>query len=249
MKRILTILIIFKTVIGFSQDTIRLTGNDSVLFERLIENDKKLDSLQNRMDSISIDSDSIYQSIDNTKHVESINFDYPELLRAKQSFEDLYSKYIASDNFPNQLPIDSIHKDMIIGFGNKFHPIYKIKMFHQGIDIPASKGKPVKSTISGVVETKSELRSGYGNYVIIKSENQIKILFAHLDTIIVNQGDEIRNGQIIGTTGNSGMSTGNHLHYEIYIENEFINPIFTIFNLLNENDLEIIYKRNTVTLD
>jgi murein DD-endopeptidase MepM/ murein hydrolase activator NlpD len=249
MKKLLTILIIFKTLSCFSQDTIRLSGEDSVLFIKLAENFKKLDSLQNLTDSISRSSDSIYLSIDKAYPIEMIDFNYFELQKAKLNFDSLYSKYIKSDNFPDILPIDSIENHRIIGFGNKIHPIYKIAKFHQGIDIPTLKGKSVKSTISGVITTKLEKKSGYGNYIIIDAGNQTKILYAHLDTIIVHQGDKVEKGQIVGTVGNSGLSTGNHLHYEIFIEDKPINPIFTIFDFISKVDFESIYTRNVGSLD
>jgi len=100
-----------------------------------------------------------------------------------------------------------------------------------------------------VVIEKKELKSGYGNYLIISTQENIKILFAHLDTIQVDLNDKIEIGQVIGTVGNSGMSTGTHLHYEIWIDENPIDPIFTFWDKLNRETIENIYKWNIIPYD
>ncbi len=96
---------------------------------------------------------------------------------------------------------------------------------------------------------KKELKTGYGNYIIISNQGNIKILLAHLDTVFVDINDDIEIGQVIGTVGNSGMSTGIHVHYEIWIDENPINPIFTVWNSISREMTENIYKWNIITYD
>jgi len=169
-------------------------------------------------------------------------------LNQKLQFENQFKELIVNDNFPDICPIDSIQKNEIIGYGIKDHPIYKIEKFHNGIDIPATKGQNVKSTISGKVEIPTNRQKYFGKYIIIKTD-EIEILFAHLDTILVDNGDEIEKGSIIGKVGNSGLSTRDHLHYEIKINDKLIDPIYTIFEYFDKENLENIYNYNMTTLD
>jgi len=249
MRNILLILILLKPIAGFSQDTIRLTGNDSILMIQLAENLQKMDSLQRLMDSLDKSSDSIYLSLTKPVVSTSCDFDYQEILVTKRKFDTQYQDFIISSNFPSKLPIDSIQKYLIVGFGPKIHPIYKIRKFHSGIDIPADKGVPVKATLSGYVDFVNDSKRGYGKQIVLKSENNIKIQYAHLDTILIKTGDYVNKGDIIGKVGNTGLSIKNHLHYEILINDEPVNPIFATFNEFSEMELRLIFTQNGMSFD
>jgi len=249
MRNILLILILLRPIAGFSQDTIRLTGNDSILMIQLAENLQKMDSLQRLMDSLDKSSDLIYLSLTKPVVSTSCDFDYQEILVTKRKFDTQYQDFIISSNFPSKLPIDSIQKYLIVGFGPKIHPIYKIRKFHSGIDIPADKGVHVKATISGYVDFVNDSKRGYGKQIVLKSENNINILYAHLDTILIKTGDYVNKGDIIGKVGNTGLSIKNHLHYEILINDEPVNPIFATFNEFSEMELRLIFTQNGMSFD
>lgn len=96
---------------------------------------------------------------------------------------------------------------------------------HSGIDVPAPKGTEVKAAKSGVVITSSYNAGGYGNYVVVSHGNGNTTLYAHLSSRKVSVGDTVKQGQVIGLVGSTGRSTGNHLHYEVRVNNVRIDPV------------------------
>lgn len=110
------------------------------------------------------------------------------------------------------------------GFGMRYHPVYKVRKFHRGIDIPKAKGTPVHATGNGIVVRKG-YSSGYGNFIEIEHTGGFCSFYAHLSKTLVNVGDSINITQQIGYVGNTGVVTGSHLHYEIRKGNRFLNPI------------------------
>lgn len=113
------------------------------------------------------------------------------------------------------------------GFGNRIHPILKTKRFHDGIDIPAETGKPVIAATDGIVRFAGKM-GGYGNTVILETVDGLELLYGHLSSIHVRQGERVRGGQVIGAVGNTGLSTGPHLHFGVRKNKLPINPM-TLF--------------------
>ncbi len=109
-------------------------------------------------------------------------------------------------------------------FGVRRHPVTGMIKGHTGVDLSASIGTPVYATASGYV-TRASRYSGYGKYVKIKHNQNISTAYAHLSRIVIKDGQYVRQGQIIGYTGNSGVSTGPHLHYEVIKNGVQINPL------------------------
>ena len=95
--------------------------------------------------------------------------------------------------------------------------------FHKGLDIAVAYGSPVKSAATGKVIF-SGVRGGYGNCVMIEHGNGLVTLYAHLSELLVEANDRVKANQIIAKSGNSGRSTGPHLHYEVHKNNQPINP-------------------------
>ena len=112
-------------------------------------------------------------------------------------------------------------------FGRRHDPVYKNKIaFHDGIDFATGKvGYPVYTTGDGVVEKVRYQFFGYGNEVIIDHGFGYKTRYAHLHSINVTQGQKLKRGQQIGQVGNTGKSTGPHLHYEILFKNKAVDPM------------------------
>lgn len=107
----------------------------------------------------------------------------------------------------------------------KRHPVLNIPSFHSGIDFSANVGTPVLSTANGSVVDIKYSNYGYGNKIVIEHDNTYQTIYAHLHDVHVNKGDTVIVGQEIGTVGNSGLSTGSHLHYEIRHNGHAIDPL------------------------
>ncbi len=110
------------------------------------------------------------------------------------------------------------------GFGMRRHPIYGGQNFHTGVDFPEPMGTAVYATGNGVVVRKG-YDSGYGYFVEIEHSGGFRSFYAHLSRIWVNVGDSVSITQQIAAVGNTGVSTGSHLHFEIRKGNRFLNPI------------------------
>ena len=109
------------------------------------------------------------------------------------------------------------------GFGKRRDPLNNKKAFHEGIDLRGKKGEPVKATADGKVIFAGK-NGGYGKCVKIDHGNGYTTNFAHLHKYHVKKGDSVNRGQTIGLVGNSGRSTGSHLHYEIAYKGKPTNP-------------------------
>lgn len=127
--------------------------------------------------------------------------------------------------FPVAFPLgQEDFKGVSSKYGYRLHPIsHKVKK-HQGIDLVAELGKDVKATANGVVE-KVDYDYGYGNRIIIRHSSTIKTLYAHLDEQLVEEGQVVKVGDVIGKVGGTGMVTGPHLHYEVLVKGKKINPM------------------------
>lgn len=109
------------------------------------------------------------------------------------------------------------------GWGLRVHPITNQIEFHYGIDIANQTGTPVYATAKGRV-SQLDFDSGYGKRIKISHDSGYETLYAHLYSYLVRIGDEVGKGQIIGLMGNTGLSTGPHLHYEVHKTAEKVNP-------------------------
>lgn len=125
-------------------------------------------------------------------------------------------------------PIDKRNLRNNIGaYGNRFHPIYKRYIKHEGIDMPADIGDPVYATGNGVVKATDIgfRRRGYGRQILIDHGFGYQTRYAHLSQIDVEPGQRVSRGEQIGRVGNTGGSTGPHLHYEVIFMGHTVNPI------------------------
>ena len=115
------------------------------------------------------------------------------------------------------------------GFGNRVHPIYKVVMFHYGMDFTAPTGTPIYATGDGVItalEGSAKSRAGFGLELKIDHGFGYETLYAHLNAFNVKKGQNVKRGDVIGFVGNTGFSTGPHLHYEVHKNGEAVNPAF-----------------------
>ena len=108
-------------------------------------------------------------------------------------------------------------------FGYRTHPIRGTRDFHEGVDIGVPIGTPVHAAMAGIV-TRAGPLGGYGHTVVIDHGNGYSTLYAHLSQILVARGDLVGSGQVIAKSGNSGFSTGPHLHFELRLGGRPIDP-------------------------
>jgi murein DD-endopeptidase MepM/ murein hydrolase activator NlpD len=111
-------------------------------------------------------------------------------------------------------------------YGNRVHPVYGKTQFHYGIDLPAAKGTPIYAAKDGKV-TIAKYHVSYGNYVLIDHLDGTSTLYAHMDpgSFKVKAGDIVKRGQQIGGVGTTGVSTGYHLHFEVRVNGNTVDPL------------------------
>jgi murein DD-endopeptidase MepM/ murein hydrolase activator NlpD len=112
------------------------------------------------------------------------------------------------------------------GFGVRRHPILGYVKMHTGVDWAAPSGTPVYASGNGVVE-KAGWESGYGKYIRIRHTNGYETAYGHMSAYArgIDEGVHVRQGQVIGFVGSTGLSTGSHLHYEILVNGRFVDPM------------------------
>lgn len=108
-------------------------------------------------------------------------------------------------------------------FGQRIDPINGKAAYHQGVDIRGRLGSDVKATAKGMVVVEN-YDKGNGRYVVLDHGNGFRTKYAHLKKSLVQKGDTVERGQAIGLVGNSGRSTGPHVHYEIHYDDKIVNP-------------------------
>ncbi len=119
-------------------------------------------------------------------------------------------------------PIDGAR--LTSGFGKRHHPILGFSLMHKGVDFGAVSGTPIQAAGEGLVEV-AGWNGAYGNYVRLRHGNGYATAYAHMSRMNVKTGQRVRQGQIIGSVGTTGRSTGPHLHYEVLLQGKQVNPM------------------------
>lgn len=177
-------------------------------------------------------SGGVFQSAADTSNPAETNIENREVSNAENYIEDsgAYDEIPTdSDNSDGQdaNEIEDMSEDGFLNpalgtltsnFGTRWGRL------HSGIDIGADTGREIYAAKSGRVIF-SGVADGYGNYVKIDHGNGIQTAYGHCSALAVNEGDEVKKGQIIAYVGSTGNSTGPHLHFEIKIDGEFKNPL------------------------
>lgn len=115
------------------------------------------------------------------------------------------------------------YKRISSSFGFRIHPVSGERKMHNGLDLAAPQMTPIYATASGTV-TYSGVNKGYGNFIKINHLNGYKTAYAHMHEIVAQKGQNVKKGDLIGYVGTTGISTGNHLHYEIVYNDRRIDP-------------------------
>jgi len=188
--------------------------------EILVETNKKLEKLQNQID---IQKNSYKQVI-------NLAIEKEKKLRSIPAIQPIANKDL---------------KRFASGWGTRIHPIYKIPKFHFGIDFTANEGTEIYTTGDGLVE-EARTSKTYGKVITINHGYGIKTLYAHLSAFNIKKGQKVKRGDIIGYVGNTGLSAGDHLHYEVMVNGKKVNPINYFFNDLTPKEYDMMIKMSAV---
>ena len=123
---------------------------------------------------------------------------------------------------PLRIPVEGAR--LTSGFGVREHPVLGGRRIHKGIDLAAPVGTPVYAPADGTV-ARAEWFSSYGLYIQIEHSASIETRYGHLSKVNVEAGQQVHRGDIIGFVGTTGRSTGPHLHYEVRVAGEAVNPV------------------------
>jgi murein DD-endopeptidase MepM/ murein hydrolase activator NlpD len=192
-----------------------LQENMSLTNESLIEKKRELENLSDSLSEIEI--------LIGIKPDEEI----PLQERVIHTKLDSQHRALLMQLVPSGSPIE--YHGITSKFGYRVHPILKRREFHPGTDMKAKMNTPVYATADGIVEWAGyHKKSGYGHLVILDHMYGIKSYYGHLKRSVVKSGQFVKKGTLIAYTGNSGMSNGPHLHYEIRFIYRKLNPYWFI---------------------
>ena len=156
---------------------------------------------------------------------------------------------------PNGYPLD-YYKRISADFGYRIHPLYFTKHLHTGIDFATDIGTPVYATADGVVEfAQMGYNGGFGNLVKLDHSFGFRTYYAHLNKIVVTHGSFVKKGQLIAYSGNSGASTGPHLHYEVRFLGNVLDPknfiewTMSDFSSIFENERNVSWQSLLTTIN
>ena len=135
---------------------------------------------------------------------------------------ELIDVQLMMQKIPSGVPTS--YKMISDGFGWRTHPVTKNRSFHEGLDFACDVGTPVQTTANGIVESSGWDNTGYGIKVVIDHGYGFKTVYAHLSKSFVSRGDVLAKGDDVGLSGNTGTSTGAHLHYEVVFMGNKVNP-------------------------
>lgn len=132
---------------------------------------------------------------------------------------------IRNGDVPSISPIKAGDYDEISSsFGMRIHPVYKVEKFHTGIDFVADEGTNIIATADGVVTKIKFQKEGYGKMVIISHGDGYESWYTQMNDYAVEEGDKVKQGEVIGYVGSSGLSDDPHLHYEVRKDGKPVNP-------------------------
>lgn len=154
-------------------------------------------------------------------------------------FSLLNSNTLSNNNFEfnNSFSYPTIYKELSSTYGNRI--LYGSQNFHNGIDFLAPEGSEILASESGTISYASFMSDGFGNTIIITHDDNFKSLYCHVsENFIVNIGDYVSKGDVIGYVGPkylstgilNGNTTGPHLHFSIYLNNSTVNPLEYLTN-------------------
>lgn len=175
-------------------------------------------------EDLPVSSDDIDELLEETHHeftsiADSIEEIVPRLEATKDIVERMQAMLRVT---PTIWPTDS--RKISSQFGIRKDPFSRKTRFHSGIDIGGNSGDPIYATADGTVRFAGWDKS-LGNHIVITHDNGIQTKYSHLSKIIADDGTKVRKGDLIGLMGSTGRSTGPHLHYEVIVKGEQVDPL------------------------
>ncbi len=166
-----------------------------------------------------------------------------QLYIQSKSFDKVYelatNKEKMLSSIPSIQPVSNMDlKKAAGGYGMRIHPILKIRKMHFGMDFTANTGTEVYATGDAVIKEIKQSKRGYGNHIILDHGFGYETLYAHLSDFQVREGQKVKRGDVIGFVGNTGFSSGPHLHYEVMKNGQKLNPINYYFNDLSPEEYD-----------
>lgn len=200
--------------------TLSLLGiSQSSTISRSFASDSDLNSLFDTQDRVVGSTKEASDMRQLSSYLESTIQPIEQIGKMLESQETLFA------DIPNIWPVKGGIGHISQPFGQAAHPITGNWYIHKGLDISTWRsGDPILATANGQVVTVT-YDSGFGNYVIIKHKHGIYTRYCHMNTVYVKKGQFVSQRDVIGTIGNTGVSTGPHLHYEIHIGSDVVDPI------------------------
>jgi murein DD-endopeptidase MepM/ murein hydrolase activator NlpD len=143
----------------------------------------------------------------------------------KSNLSEIQSAFASNQDFYNSLPAIKPCTGEVgsKGFGMRYHPILHYTRMHEGIDITTDIGTPVRSTADGQILF-TGVKGGYGIVLEVNHGNGYQTVYGHLSSYCVREGQQVKRGEVIAYTGNTGLSTGPHLHYEVSLNGTKVDP-------------------------
>ncbi|HSG34616.1 MAG TPA: M23 family metallopeptidase [Sphingomonadaceae bacterium] len=155
--------------------------------------------------------------------------------KGDEEFSQLFANWRSLDNgsgiavpfaanpvsVPSRMPLAQMV--LTSSYGMRNHPILRQRRSHKGVDLAAPSGSPVYATADGIV-ARADWYGTYGNYIQIEHGGELQTRYAHLSGYAVAAGDRVQKGDLIGYVGSTGRSTGPHLHYEVRVAGEAVDP-------------------------
>jgi murein DD-endopeptidase MepM/ murein hydrolase activator NlpD len=166
----------------------------------------------------------------------------------EQSYEEILTaaldKNIKIKHFPGITPVNMTPNIRFSSFfGARYDPFTMHRKAHTGVDFVGPLNTEIHATADGFVTLINQSRKGYGNEIVIDHKFGHKTRYAHLNSILVKEGQKIERGQVIGLMGNTGKSTGTHLHYEVLYHDTPIDPFYFFADDLQPEEFEQLAKK------
>ena len=193
---------------------------------------------------------------DHTDEVSSLQIRISEVQRRlvaqSRSFDEVMELAATHEARLQSIPaIQPVRNDdlkrVASGWGYRFHPIYKVRKFHFGMDFSAPIGTEIFATGDGEVVKVRRSYTGYGRHIVIRHGFGYETLYAHMSKTLVKKGQKVKRGEVIGHVGNTGTSTTSHLHYEVSKDGRKVNPAHYYFNDLTPEQYEIMLKNSEMS--
>ncbi len=209
-----------------TKDRIERLKNEISYISRLYNLDKPVGGIKNEEEV----NEELIKKMLNEGHLDIFNNISKNMKEEINTYEWMLGKeqkyildtYINKQGFDFRYPVNNPKMSSL--FGKRWDPLNGYYVTHRGVDFRGAVGAPVYAAESGYIQWTGSVTQ-YGNLIILKHSKYLSSRYAHLNSFAVKTGDRVKKGDLIGFIGKSGRVTGEHLHFEIRINGEVINPL------------------------